>query len=331
MQIRNLIPSQEDGRSKVAREALAERIARWTVDKNQPDTPIPELILRRWEAPTESTSYLHEPSICLIAQGAKRVLLGEETYIYDTHHYLIASVNLPIMAEVIEASSEKPYLGLMLRLDRKAIAQMMLDSNLPSPRTRESSRGLAVGEVSASLLVAFQRLIDLLYEPEDIPVLAPLIQREILYRLLVGEQGPRLRQTVAAGSQSHQIARSIDWLKDNFARQLRIDDLAAHARMSTSTFHHHFRALTAMSPLQFQKRLRLHEARRLMLADHLDASTAAFQVGYESPSQFNREYSRMFGAPPLRDISGLRQMAMDGGDANSQGLARVNSGEAMQG
>lgn len=331
MQIRNLIPSQEDGGLKVARLALAERIARWTVEKGQPDTPIPDLQLRRWEAPTESSSYLHEPSICLIAQGDKRVLLGEEIYIYDAHHFLISSVNLPIMAQITGASSEKPYLGLMLKLDRKAIAQMMVDSNLPAPRVQESSRGMAVGEVSAPLLGAFQRLIDLLYEPEDIPVLAPLIQREILYRLLVGEQGPRLRQTVAAGSQSHQIARSIDWLKDNFAQQLRIDDLAAHARMSTSTFHHHFRALTAMSPLQFQKRLRLHEARRLMLTDHLDASTAAFQVGYESPSQFNREYSRMFGAPPLRDITSLRQMAVNEGDTNYQAPAQSNSGAALQG
>jgi AraC-like DNA-binding protein len=331
MKTRNLISRQEAGETKYAREALAEMIARWTVDKGQADTPIPDLILRRWESPTHSTSYLHEPSICLIAQGAKRVLLGDEIYIYDTQHFLIASLNLPIMAEVIEASRQKPYLGLMLKLDRRAIAQLMVDSNLPSPRIQESSRGLAVGQVTVPLLNAFQRLIDLLYQPEDIPVLAPLIQREILYRLLVGEQGPRLRQTVAAGSQSHQIARSIDWLKDNFARQFKIDDLAAQASMSASTFHHHFRALTAMSPLQFQKRLRLHEARRLMLSDHLDASTAAFQVGYESPSQFNREYNRMFGAPPLRDISGLRQMAVREGDANYQALAQVNSGEALQG
>ena len=169
---------------------------------------------------------------------------------------------------------------------------------------------MAVSEVSLPLLNAFQRLIDLLDQPEDIPILAPLIQREILYRLLMGEQGPRLRQMGAAGSQSHQIARAIDWLKANFSQPLRVDDLAAHARMSTSAFHHHFRALTAMSPLQFQKWLRLHEARRLMLTEHLDAATAAFQVGYESPSQFSREYNRLFGAPPLRDITSLRQLAV---------------------
>jgi AraC-like DNA-binding protein len=152
-------------------------------------------------------------------------------------------------------------------------------------------------------------LIDLLDEPKDIPILAPLIQREISYRLLMGDQGTRLRQMASVGSQSHQIARAIDWLKGNFSRQLRIDDLATQVNMSTSTFHHHFRALTSMSPLQYQKWLRLNEARRLMLTELLDATTAAFQVGYESPSQFNREYSRLFGAPPLRDITSLRQPA----------------------
>lgn len=310
MQIRNLIPEPEAGDLKDACKALAKGIARWTVDTDQPDIAIPALSLRRFEAPTEPTSYMHEPSICLLAQGSKRVLLGEEAYVYDAHHYLITSVGLPVVAQVIEATKEKPYLGLMLKLDQRTITQLMVDSNLPSPRTREANRGMAVGAVSVPLLGAFQRLIDLLDEPEDIPILAPLIQREILYRLLVGDQGPRLRHIGAAGSQSQQIARAIDWLKDNFTRPLRVDDLAAHARMSTSTFHHHFRALTAMSPLQLQKRLRLHEARQLMLAEHLDASTAAFQVGYESPSQFNREYSRLFGAPPRRDITNLRQMAV---------------------
>jgi AraC-like DNA-binding protein len=185
----------------------------------------------------------------------------------------------------------------------------MVDSNLPPPPPQQSSRGMATGEVTLPLLTAFQRLIDLLAEPKDIPILAPIIQREISYRLLVGDQGARLRQMASAGSQSHQIARAIHWLKGNFTRPLRVDDLAAQASMSTSTFHHHFRAVTAMSPLQYQKWLRLCEARRLMLTDNQDASTAAFQVGYESPSQFSREYSRLFGAPPLRDVTNLRQMA----------------------
>jgi AraC-like DNA-binding protein len=210
--------------------------------------------------------------------------------------------------QIITASRERPYLGLRLKFDQREISQLMADSNLPPPRTQQSSRGMATGEVTLSLLSAFQRLIDLLAEKEDIPILAPITQREIIYRLLVGDQGLRLRQIAAAGSQSHQIARAIVWLKGNFTRPLSIDDLAAQARMSTSTFHHHFRSMTALSPLQFQKQLRLQEARRLMLAERMDASTAAFQVGYESPSQFSREYNRLFGAPPLRDITNLRHL-----------------------
>ena len=171
------------------------------------------------------------------------------------------------------------------------------------------SRGMATGAVTVPLLSACQRLLDLLAAPQDIPILAPLIQREILYRLLVGEQGARLRQIASAGSPSQQIAQAIAWLKRHYTLPLRIEDLAAHVHMSPSTFHHHFRALTAMSPLQYQKWLRLHEARRLMLTERLDATTAAFEVGYESPSQFSREYRRVFGAPPLRDITSLRHMA----------------------
>jgi AraC-like DNA-binding protein len=254
---------------------------------------------------------MYEPSICVVAQGAKRVLLGDETYVYDAHHFLITSVHLPTVVQIIKASREKPYLGLRLKLDQREISQLMVDSNLPPPRSQQSSRGMATGEVTLSLLTAFQRLVDLLAEPKDIPILAPIIQREIHYRLLVGDQGARLRQIASAGSQSHEIARAIDWLKGNFTRPLHIDDLAEQVNMSTSTFHHHFRTLTAMSPLQFQKLLRLNEARRLMLTEHLDATTAAFQVGYESPSQFSREYSRLFGNSPLRDITNLRKTTAD--------------------
>jgi AraC-like DNA-binding protein len=304
----NVIKEQKSDDLEVALAVLAERIARWTAEQDRLTTTIPALTLRRYESPTEPTSYVHEPSICLSAQGSKRVLLGEDVYVYDANHFLITSVDLPVVTQVIDATKEKPWLGLMLKLDQREIAQLMLDSNLPSPRTQQASRGMAISEVTVPLLNSIQRLIELLDEPEDIPVLAPLIQREILYRLLVGDQGLRLRQIGAAGSQSQQIARAIDWLKGNFKRPLRVDDLAAHARMSTSNFHHHFRALTAMSPLQFQKWLRLHEARLLMLTERVDASTAAFQVGYESPSQFSREYSRLFGAPPLRDIKDLYQI-----------------------
>ena len=294
---------------EVALEALGKSIARWTDKGDQRVTEIPGLSLYRREEPTQPTIIMYEPRICVIAQGAKRVLLGDDTYEYDSHHFLITSVDLPTVVQVIKASPEKPYLGLILRLDQREISQLMVDSNLPMPRTQQSSRGMATGEVTLPLLTAFQRLIDLLDEQKDIPILAPIIKREIFYRLLVGDQGVRLRQMASAGSQSQQIARAIDWLKDNFTQPLHIDDLATQVNMSASTFHHHFRSLTAMSPLQYQKWLRLNEARRLMLADRLDATTAAFQVGYESPSQFSRESNRLFGDSPLRDVTNLRQMA----------------------
>jgi len=213
-----------------------------------------------------------------------------------------------VVAQVIEASREKPFLGLFLKLNRRAIAEMFVNSDIPLPRPQQAGRAMAVSEVTLPLLDAFIRLIDLLDTPEDIPMVAPLVQKEILYRLLVGDQGERLRQMGAAGTQSHQIAQTIDWLKENYNRPLQVEDLANVAQMSTSTFHRHFRSVTSMSPLQYQKSLRLHEARRLMLTDHLDATSAAFQVGYESHTQFSREYSRMFGAPPLRDIKSIRQL-----------------------
>lgn len=229
---------------------------------------------------------------------------------YDARNFLITSVHLPTVVQIIEASPTKPYLGLRLKLDMREVSQLMVDSNLPPPRAQQSGRGMATGEVTLPLLIAFQRLVDLLSEEKDIPILAPLIKREIIYRLLVGDQGARLRQIASMGSQGNQIAQAVNWLKDNFKRPLRIDDLAQQVNMSTSTLHHHFRALTAMSPLQYQKWLRLNEARRLMLTENQDASTAAFQVGYESPSQFSREYGRLFGTPPLRDISNLRTISV---------------------
>lgn len=289
-------------------EAIGKSIARWVGKPDRLDTAIQSLSLWRRDEPTQPAGGLYEPSICLTAQGAKRVMLGDDVYVYDTQHFLITSVDLPTVWQIVEASRERPCLGLVLKLNLREISQLMADSNMPPPRGQQSSRGMAIGEVTLPLLNAFRRLIDLLDEPKDIPILAPVIQREISYRLLIGDQGARLREMASAGSRSQQIAQAIDWLKGNFTQPLRIDNLATQVNMSTSTFHHHFRALTAMSPLQYQKWLRLNEARRLMLAEHLDASAAAFQVGYESPSQFSREYSRLFGDSPLRDITNLRMM-----------------------
>ncbi len=297
----------------VARDAFSRSIAKLTEHGELHTTAVPGLSLFRRTEPSEPVTGVYEPSICLVTQGAKRVSLAEDTFVYDPNHYLLTSVHLPTVVQVIEASPEKPYLSLRLTLDMREVSQLMADSQLPPPRSQQTSRGMATGEVTTPLINAFQRLIDLLGSKQDIPILAPVIQREIIYRLLTGDQGARLRQIAASGSQSQQIARAIEWLKGNFAEPLRIDALAERARMSTSTFHHHFRSMTALSPLQYQKQLRLQEARRLMLSDRLDAATAAFQVGYESPSQFSREYSRQFGAPPLRDITSLRHQSVGEG------------------
>ena len=190
----------------------------------------------------------------------KRVILGEETFVYNAQNYLITSVDLPTIVQITEASPDKPYLGLRFKLDMREVSQLMVDSNLPGPREQQSNRGMATGEINVPLLTAFQRLVDLLDEQQDIPILAPVIQREITYRLLVGDQGARLRQIASTGSQSQQIARAIEWLKANYTQPLKIEELAAQARMSSSSFHNHFRSMSALSPLQFQNHLRLHEA-----------------------------------------------------------------------
>ncbi|OOQ70257.1 AraC family transcriptional regulator [Vibrio parahaemolyticus] len=290
-----------------ATQKLAKLIDRWTGNANQYDTPISGLRFSRWTTPTPPTSYTHNPSICLIAQGRKRVLLGEESFIYDANHFLISSVDLPIIANIIEASEEQPYLGLIMELDLTEISQLIVDSELAFAQYKEAQKGIAVGELSESLLDAFVRLAELLDEGQNIKILAPIIKREIFYRLLMSEQGTRLHQIVTAGSHSHQIAKAIDWLKNNFVKPLSVGDLASYTGMSKSSFYTHFRSMTSMTPLQFQKKLRLSEARRLMQTENLDAMAATFKVGYESPSQFSREYSRLFGAPPSKDIKSLRE------------------------
>jgi AraC-like DNA-binding protein len=287
-------------RATVARVAARE-------DKNE--TAVPGLTLYRRSQPTQPASGMFNPCICLAVQGVKRAVLEGKEYVYDAQHYLITPINLPTLVQVVEASPEKPYLGLVLDLDLRSLAELMLESSLPLPLTPQPGHAMATGRVTTDLLNAFHRLADLVDKPRDIPILAPIVKREIFYRMLTGDQGMRLRHMASAGSQGNRIAHAIDWLKAHFTEPLRIEDLASQVNMSPSTFHHHFKTLTAMSPLQYQKWLRLNEARRLMLAEDQDATTAAFQVGYESPSQFSREYSRMFGAPPLRDVTTLRQMA----------------------
>jgi AraC-type DNA-binding domain-containing proteins len=311
-----------------AKKGLLDRIARLTSRGSEGAiaiphgvfvSPLPSLALFRIDAPTQPMSIMNEPSVCLVAQGAKRVYLGDRSYLYDADHFLIIALDVPIISEVVKASVEEPCFSLMLRLDQKTIAQLMVDATIKVPRAAPSGRALAVSEVGLPLINAFLRLIDLAQEPGSVAALRPLIEKEIAFRLLVGEQGPQLRQIASAGCQSFEIARAIEWLKENYARSIKVEELAELCTMSASSFHRHFRTLTSMSPLQYQKTIRLHEARRLMLAERLDAASAAYRVGYESPSQFSREYNRLFKASPLRDIKALQSQGGDESLAMSTG------------
>jgi AraC-like DNA-binding protein len=287
-------------------EALAHTIAARIAKPGDCATSIAGLGFYRREHPSPPVVCMVEPSIILVAQGEKQLWVGGEGYPYDTSRFLVTSLDLPANSEVLAASPEKPCLGLTLKLDLRMLAELIAQSDLPPIRDRSVAKGVGIGSVTLAMLASFERLLALLDEPESIPVLAPLIQREIHYRLLQSDQAGRLRQITSVDGQGYRIAKAIDWLKLNYTLALRVDELAARVQMSTPTFHHHFRQLTAMSPLQYQKWLRLNEARRLMLNEHQDVSSAAFKVGYESPSQFSREYSRLFGVPPKRDIAVLR-------------------------
>ncbi len=296
-----------------ARSSLARRILRRAGPGQLLRPPeLPGLMLIRQDNALLDNCAVYEPCVALIVQGRKRVLLGDEVLNYGEDRYLIASMDLPVRTAVLEASPERPYLGLALRLDWRELNSLMLEVPAPAPGRKAvapDSRAMTTGALSLPLLQAFDRLLELLDQPQDIGALAPLIQREIHYRLLTGEAGARLRQIATVDTQSHQVARAIARINAQFHQPLRVEELAREAGMGLSTFHHHFKHLTAMTPLQYQKQLRLNEARRLMLSQRLDASTAAFRVGYESPSQFSREYRRLFGVPPSRDVAGLRSVA----------------------
>ncbi|WP_248750082.1 AraC family transcriptional regulator [Pseudomonas sp. MWU15-20650] len=268
--------------------------------------PIPGLGFYRREQPATPVVCMVEPSIVLVAQGEKQLWVGGVGYPYDTSRFLVTSLDIPANSEVLAASPTKPCLGLTFKLDLRMLAELIAQSDLPPMRARAVMKGVGIGAVTDGLLAGFARLVALLDEPEAIAVLAPLIQREIHYRLLRSDQSGRLRQICSVDGQGYRIAKAIDWLKLNYDVPLRVEELAARVQMSAATFHHHFRQLTAMSPLQYQKWLRLNEARRLMLNEQHGVSSAAFKVGYESPSQFSREYSRLFGVPPKRDVAVLR-------------------------
>jgi AraC-like DNA-binding protein len=296
---------REAVRAQVNRDELTERIAQ-AIRHDGTIEPLKGLHLNRSSSPSEPCHAVSIPAFCVIAQGSKEVLLGSDRYQYDPMHYLLATVELPIVSQILEASQEQPYLSLRLDLDPTLVSSVMVETGHPSSRSRADLKAIDVSTLGTNLLDAVVRLIRLLDSPAEAHILAPLIKREIIYRLLMGKQGSRLRHIAVLGGYTHQIARAIDLLRQDFNQPLRIESIAREFNMSVSGFHHHFKSVTAMSPLQFQKQLRLQEARRLMLGKNLDATSAAYHVGYDDASHFNREYKRLFGEPPMRDVKRLR-------------------------
>ena len=296
---------REEQRTQSNREELAERIAQALPEDGTLDV-FPGFRLARSSRPTAPIHAVYEPAFCFVAQGSKQALLGEEVFRYDPGHYLIFTVDLPLVFQVEEASKERPYLGFRLNLDPSLVASVMMESGIEIKKGDASAKALDVGPTDANLLDAVVRLVRLLDSPFELKVLAPLITREIVFRLLMGGQKTRLAHLMASARDAGRISKAIGHLRENFDRQLKMDNIARELGMSLSGFHHHFKSVTSMSPLQFQKQIRLQEARRLMLGEDLDAASAGFRVGYEDPAYFSRDYKKLFGAPPQRDIIKLR-------------------------
>ena len=290
------------------RAELIDLVSRFAPDDGVHPTAIAPLQLIRASAPAQSLPTVYEPGLCVVVQGRKQAMLAGEVFRYDPLHCLLISVTLPVLGQIVEASAAEPYLCVRLNLDPREVGALMLEAGAPAlpAVAAAAARGLSVSRITAPLLDAVTRLLRLLQTPGDVAVLAPLAVREIQYRVLQGDLGPRLRELAVADSHSQRIARAIDLLKRRFAEPVRIDEVADAVHMSASSLHHHFKLVTALSPLQFQKHLRLHQARRLMLSEGLDATSAGHRVGYESPSQFSREYRRLFGAPPRAEIDQMR-------------------------
>jgi AraC-like DNA-binding protein len=292
-------------RMKADQEELADRIAR-ALPRDGTIEPQPGLHFRRHSKPAERVFGFYPPAFCVIAQGSKEILLGEDIFRYDPAHYLISTMELPLMGEVVEASSERPYLNFRLVLDPSVVTSVMGESGHVQPHSDGSVKAIDVSPLDANLLDATLRLVRLIDSPDEYRVLAPLIIREIVFRLLTGPQGSRMQHLATSGGHSHRMVRAVDKLRDHFDKPLRIEDMARELGMSVSGFHAQFKTVTTMSPLQFQKQLRLQEARRLMLRKNLDAAEAGYRVGYNDASHFSREYKRHFGKPPMRDIESLR-------------------------
>lgn len=292
---------------------LADRVRRFASHPGVTPTAVERLSLIRADAPSMPTPAVYGASLCLIAQGRKRVSLGQESLIYDASKFLLVSVGLPLVGHVLEASPERPYLSCQLDIDRTALVELTLAE--PGPPPDADKPPLAVYGNEPDLVDALFRLVGLLERPSSIATLAPLIEREILYRLLTGPHGSTLRRIATGQGRLAQISRAIEWIRLNFRDQLRVAEVAERAGMSVSTLHEHFKAMTRCTPLEFQKQLRLHEARRLVVVEGATAGTAGFAVGYDSPSQFSREYRRLFGAPPRRDVE---QFLADEGISSSR-------------
>jgi AraC-like DNA-binding protein len=289
------------------RAELAGKIASLIGNEENRITEILGVSLHRRTAPTPPCRTTYHPGIIVVAQGSKRVNLGKSSFIYDEAHYLLTAVDLPIVSWVAEATEEVPCLVLSLKLDISIVRELLSREEIHVADAPSDSPAMSIGETTPEFLSACCRLLDLLNNPQDIPFLSGLIQREIIYRILRGPEGARLRSIATLGDQSHRTAKAIAWIAANYAKTLRVEELAELSSMGVSTLHHHFRMLTSMSPLQYQKQLRLQSARNLMLNSGMDAASAAFEVGYESPTQFSREYSRFFGQPPVRDVRVLRE------------------------
>jgi AraC-like DNA-binding protein len=271
-------------------------------------TAIDDLFLTRYSTTEIPRTSLGQAVFCVVAQGSKSIFLNEQRLRYDPNQYLLVSVDLPLVGQLEEASRAKPFLGLSMVLDFEVIASLVREAALPHDTSPPQQPAALVASLDEELLDAVVRLTSLLHKPAQIPILAPLIRREIFYKLLLSEQGTLLRRMVADCGKVQRIASGLAWIRGNLTQSIRMEQLARHMRMSPSAMHSWFRAVTSMSPLQYQKQLRLQEARRMMIAESLDAGTASRRVGYESSSQFSREYRRFFGAPPMRDIEQLRAM-----------------------
>ena len=300
----------EAHRAQASRDELVERITR-AVPEDGSVEPLKGLSLHRSSSPKEPLHSVSDPAFCVIAQGSKEVFLSNERYQYDPYHYLLITAELPLVGHVLDASQRRPYLSLRLKLNPTLVGSVMVEAGHPSSEDHADVRAINVSSLDDELLDATVRLVRLLEAPVEAHFLAPLITREIIYRLWMGEQHERLRHIAALGGYTPHIARAIERFHQDFDQPLRIEGIARELGMSVSGFHHHFKAVTAMSPLQFQKRLRLQEARRLMLGEGLDAASAAYRVGYHDASYFNREYKSLFGLPPMRDMERLRGTARE--------------------